>query len=221
MILTMLVLLAAQGTPVPTPTPTPEPPARLQARSTTTPPAVAGGGSLADVARTITLRRVDGEERPAITNEMLREIGRGVALTTGIAQVEDRPPLDATERDRTEEALKERWQRRYSEALGRVQMLETEIRRLEGEVARLERRYYAEDNPHYRDGVIKPAWDKALIDLRRNRAELEEARGAPREIMNEARREGALPGWFRGLEPRAPRPEETREAERRDQPEVE
>lgn len=202
----MLVLLANQPAPVPTPTPTPTPPAivRLQTRTPAPAPA-ASGSSLSDVAATITLRRPAGDEPRLITNDVLREVARGVELTVGApSAAPSQTSPEWEDRDRSEAALRERWQGRYRQALGRIQQLETQIRRLESDVGRLERNYYAEDNPHYRDGVIKPAWDKALVELRSSRIELVEARKEPEIILNQARREGALPGWFRGLEPAAP-----------------
>lgn len=202
MISILIVLLAAQGAQ-PEPTPTPAPLTRLQTR-TGSPVAARGTASLADVARRISLRKPDLEEDAVITNETLREFAGGVELTTGSPVGRDREPFDTEERDQREAVMKERWQRRYQEALGRVQQLETQIRRLEGEVARLERSYYAEDDPHYREAAIKPAWDNAMLELRRNRLEMDEIRSLPQDVMNQARRAGALPGWFRGLSPIAP-----------------
>ena len=91
------------------------------------------------------------------------------------------------------------WQQRYRDAVSRVAALEAEIKRLEGEAARLERDFYAIDDPAQRDGVVKPAWDQALNDLRRAKADLAEARNKPEQVLEAARRDGALPGWFRGL----------------------
>jgi hypothetical protein len=81
-----------------------------------------------------------------------------------------------------------------------VRRLEADVKSLEAKVIGLERDFYSRDDPVYRDSTIKPAWDKALSDLEKARADLETARSQPDEVVNAGRREGALPGWFRGLD---------------------
>lgn len=215
MMIMMLLALAAQApTPTPGPTPTPPPLARLHVRAT---PPAGGGSSLADVARGITLRKQVGGESQPITNERMLEIAAGAELTMG-APERASSGFAVGETGDVQDSQREVWQQRYREALGRIQALEAQIRRLQSEVGRLERSFYAEDDPHYRDGVIKPAWDTALAELRSSRVALEEARNAPQEIMNQARREGALPGWFRGLDPAAPPPPTPRGPDRAREP---
>ena len=214
MMMLMVALAAPAPTPTPAPTKTPPPLARLHVRGTQ--PAGAGS-SLADVARTITLRKQVGGESQPITNERMLEIAAGAELTMG-APERVSPAMHVGGSEDSEDSRREVWQQRYREALGRIQALETQIRRLQSEVGRLENGFYAEDDPHYRDGVIKPAWDTALAELRSSRVALEEARKAPQEIMNQARREGALPGWFRGLDPAAPPPSGSRGPDRAMEP---
>ena len=46
------------------------------------------------------------------------------------------------------------------------------IKQLESDVSEWRRRFYSQDDPYVRDSQIKPAWDRALDELRDNRAEV-------------------------------------------------
>ena len=80
---------------------------------------------------------------------------------------------------------------------------QAEVRRLDAEVVRLQNDFYSRDDPAYRDGVVKPAWDQAVIDLQAARQQLANAESEPERVLNAAHRDGALPGWFRGITPSA------------------
>jgi hypothetical protein len=97
-----------------------------------------------------------------------------------------------------------------------------EIPELVARVEELRQQFYSTDDPAYRDGQIKPLWDKALADL--EEARFQAARGAEEVLAfyDEGRRAGALPGWLREgaeLEPEpvvekaAPDPSEPQEPE--------
>ncbi|OFV81598.1 MAG: hypothetical protein A2Y78_12190 [Acidobacteria bacterium RBG_13_68_16] len=191
----LLVLVAAQAAAPPSATPTPTPRLNIllsRPGSEVTAPT----GSLADVAKRIKLKLPEGQPR-IITNDNLKQLSEGVELTTakGVAGTGYAPvgqgPADQK---------KAIWQQRYREAVTRVAALEADIKRLEGEANRLEREFYAHDDPAQRDGVVKPAWDKTVANLRKAQADLAEARNKPEQVLEEARRNGALPGWFRGLD---------------------
>jgi len=190
LILFAALLALPQSAPTPMPTVRPKLP---PSRSATAPPR---GKSLAEVARGIKLRFPAGQG-PVITNESLRELSSGVELTTGTAP----PPAAGGERPydpaADEASKKAYWQERYFTAQRELSQLQQEAQRLGEEVARLERDFYARDDPYQRDNVIKPAWDAALARLREVQQRLPEAQVAPEQIANEARRDGALPGWFR------------------------
>lgn len=198
----LFVLLAAQAAASPSATPTPTPRLNIllsRPGSEMTAPT----GSLADVAKRIKLKFPEGQPR-IITNDSLKQLSEGVELTTtkGVAGSGYAPVGQASA-----DQKKAIWQQRYRGAVLRVAALEAEIKRLEGEANRLEREFYAHDDPAQRDGVIKPAWDRAIADLRRAQAELAEARNKPERVLEEARRDGALPGWFRGLDQAGAAPE--------------
>ncbi|HVN30811.1 MAG TPA: hypothetical protein VMT45_02390 [Thermoanaerobaculaceae bacterium] len=194
----VLLLILAVAPPAPTPTPTPRVNILLSKEADQ---AAAPTGSLADVAKRIKLKMPEGQPR-VINNDSLRQLSQGVELTTGapIGGAAPVPPAGGT----AESPKKAMWQQRYREAVTRVSFLEAEITRLEGECGRLERAFYAHDDPAQRDGVIKPAWDKAVNDLHKAQADLAEARTKPDEVMEAARRDGALPGWFRNVEAGGP-----------------
>jgi hypothetical protein len=189
---------AAQASPGPTPLPTPRPAAAVAGTGASTP----RGKTLSEVARGVKLQLPHGESR-VITNESLKSLGAGVELTTGTAV----PPASAAaggdELDAAEAQNKAHWQERYFAARRELDELTAEEARLTAEVARLERDFYSRDDPYQRDTVIKPAWDEAVIKLREVQKRLPAARKAPDEIANEARRAGALPGWFREAPPPA------------------
>lgn len=196
------VLLAA--TPPPTPTPTPAPSVRVLLRGEQREePAAGGGQSLSDVAKRIKLKLPKDQPR-RLTNASVEQLSKGVALTTA------KPAGDlfaggqgSGGPGQNNQAI---WQQRYQEARSMVTFWEGEVRRLESETARLETQFYSVDDPAYRDGVVKPSWDKALADLRAARQSLESARARPDQVLEEARRAGALPGWFRGLPNPTPPP---------------
>ena len=75
------------------------------------------------------------------------------------------------------------------------------VNELEEAASALRTRFYAEDDPFYRDGEIKPAWDRTLDRLAEARTNAVKLEDDVNEILEEGRRAGALPGWLReGLE---------------------
>jgi hypothetical protein len=76
-----------------------------------------------------------------------------------------------------------------------------EVDELQGEVADLRRRFYEEDDPHYRDNEIKPSWDRAIDRLQEAKTEAETQERKLTRFLEEGRKSGALPGWLReGIE---------------------
>ncbi len=192
MTILLAILLAAPPPPTPTPTPVPEGKIvllRQERKATASSP-----GSLGELARTIRLKLPAGQT--TITNENLKALASQSELTMASSS----PELASAASGGAESpAGKTRWQEIYQQARGYVAYLESRVTELQELVAGFERRFYAEDDPAYRDGVLKPAWDKALVELRETQAELQDAKGYPDRVIQEARKAGALPGWFRGL----------------------
>jgi hypothetical protein len=88
-----------------------------------------------------------------------------------------------------------------------------EIVELEETAADLRWRFYAEDDPWVRDGQVKPEWDRALDRLSEARHRLVDYPRRLEELIEEGRRQGALPGWLREGVELEPRPEELPAAE--------
>ncbi len=72
-----------------------------------------------------------------------------------------------------------------------------EIDHLNETIAELRQRFYAEEDPYYRDSRIKPSWDRALDRLEEARAAAQEYRQEVQSILEDGRRAAALPGWLR------------------------
>jgi hypothetical protein len=89
------------------------------------------------------------------------------------------------------------WRNEARLARERVAQLKETIARLEADTRKMEADFYSWDDGAYRDGVIKPAWDKAREDLATARQELPLAERALAELPDRARKAGALPGWLR------------------------
>ncbi len=203
--ITVLGLILVASPPPPTPTPVPAPTAKavLVKRATGAP-----RGSLAEVAAKTRLRA--GQGGIVITNENLRALAGDVELTSaspGAARPSGTPEAAPEIRDRpasSEAALQRLWQQRYQRARGYLRFLEDEERRLNAEVERLKTEFYATDDGVRRDREVKPAWDDALAKLNETRRLLAASRSLPDEVVQAARRDGALPGWFRGLPDPAP-----------------
>jgi hypothetical protein len=195
-------------TPTPAPTATPAPSPTPQARS------------MAEAARQ-TQAGAAGTPTPGgivISNDNLAEYAAKGHLTTGgssgaradgelgkapraVGAAADQGPPDDPE------GKKAYWRDLIQEQLDTIAALEEELAELERRIPELERKFYAWDDPHYRDGVIKPEWDRALERHAEVTSQLEEERKKLPELRTRARQNGALPGWFRDLYPdEQPRP---------------
>jgi hypothetical protein len=92
------------------------------------------------------------------------------------------------------------WRRRYQQQLELIASIEDQIVILDREIPGLWRDFYAWDDPAYRDGVIKVQLDAALARSERLKQQLEVEREQLTKIRVEARKAGAEPGWFRGID---------------------
>jgi len=112
-----------------------------------------------------------------------------------------------------EQDRRQYWRDRYEEQLRLIGAMEAQIEALDEEIPLLWRQFYALDDPMYRDGVIKPRLDQALVDRQRIEEDLTGERAEISAIVESARRDGAKPSWFRGLQKPSPKtqaPAETR-----------
>ncbi|MFN2386669.1 MAG: hypothetical protein ABR576_10355, partial [Thermoanaerobaculia bacterium] len=90
-----------------------------------------------------------------------------------------------------------KWRAAARGARERVETLKLRIAELVGEEAKLQNDFYAWDDGQYRDGVIKPAWDRKREELEQARKDLAQAEKDLADLPEKARKAGALPGWLR------------------------
>jgi hypothetical protein len=89
------------------------------------------------------------------------------------------------------------WKEIASRARKRVADDKARVAELGAATKKLENDFYAWDDGQYRDRVIKPAWDRSLVDLETAKQELAEAETDLADLPEKARKAGALPGWIR------------------------
>jgi hypothetical protein len=186
--LALIVSPAFGEDPTPTPTPTPAP----------------GAKSLAEVAEE-TARNLEQQEGETIviTNKTI-DPEYGKELEDGTIKVNPTPmpwqakPVDGG-RKAAEQAKREKWQKLYLEQLALVAGLTGEIADLDSEIPQLQNDFYKWDDPYYRDNVIKPKLDKAMQRRAELKEQLAKEEAAVPKLLDEARRDGAKPGWFRGI----------------------
>jgi hypothetical protein len=208
----LLASLPLTGTPrlTPTPTPTPRPRklaggfgravpgAAVTPEETTVP---VDGQSLGETVRAAGVARKRKESHPpiSITNETLVTDPKKGRLTT--ASPRPGSPTPAAEQARPTpgpaEEAEPYWRERMHGARARVEELRERIRQFEQESKKLENDFYSWDDGQYRDGVIKPAWDKKREELETARRELQQAEKDLSDLPEKARKAGALPGWLR------------------------
>lgn len=157
--------------------------------------------SLAEAAAKERQRRGQQANRPVavINNDNLAAQAAGGVLTIAHGDAGAESALEAeAEAIVAQAAADERvWRERGLELRKRWREAADSIPALEAKIAELRQQFYSEDDPAYRDGEIKPQWDRALADLEEARARV--ARGAEEvaAFLDEGRRAGALPGWLR------------------------
>ena len=147
-----------------------------------------------------------------ITDKNLPEYAKGqLTITESSPTV---PPDESADSDSAEADTAETeayWRERGYAIRQSWKEAHERVEELEGDVFNLRMRFYAEDDPYYRDSQIKPAWDHAIEELNQARDEVELRQQELTEFMEEGRVAGALPGWLREgieLEPEPPSEEE-------------
>ncbi len=169
--------------------------------------------TLAESARAARQRRSVAEQTQiVITDKNLAEHATGqLTVIESTAKVITNESLEADSKE--EELAREEayWRDRGYEIRLAWKEATEEIEELEADVFNLRMRFYAEDDPFYRDAQIKPAWDHAIEELNRTREEVDLRQEELGEFLEEGRVAGALPGWLREgieLEPVQPADEE-------------
>jgi hypothetical protein len=151
-----------------------------------------------------------------ITNENLSEYAeKGSVTSKGGTEQPNRRPIrsgsDIAVVDTTGDTVhtderRRFWQNRYKTQIETVASIRYQIQLLDSEIPGLWRDFYAWDDPMYRDGVIKPKLDAAMERRAKLENQLVDAQAKLSEIKSDARKDGAEPGWFRGLSVPTPMP---------------
>lgn len=207
-IFTTALLLAVSGSAAPATedvTPTPTPTAQQTAPTPTPAP-----NSLAAAARQIRLRRgtpTAGQKPLVITNKNLQGYAEKGSLTyssgstsaTGSGGPDGAEGKDSDQEKRSDKEKRAYWRGKYQDQKNKIADMQKRIQELDKEIPGLWTQFYSWDDPAYRDGVIKPKLDRALQERKELGDKLPAEQNKLEEILEQARRDGALPGWFRGL----------------------
>ncbi len=178
----------------PTPTPSPAVTATAQRPATPVPtrkPIVITDENLQEFAEQGRLTTAEPGSSSATRGRPVRGGGSGADLS-GLPIVE--VPADDSEAEK-----RRYWRDTYQRQLRLVEQLGRQIEELDASIPGLWNKFYAWDDPAYRDGVIKPELDQAIARREHFEKQLELERERLPEIMDQARRDGAQPGWFRDL----------------------
>lgn len=154
--------------------------------------------TLAEAARVERERRQIADPTDiVITDKTLEEFATG-DLTVATPAPEEQAARSAASEVLQEMAEKEAfWRGRALEIRQAWRDAYDQIPELEEKVFQLRQAFYREDNGFYRDGEIKPAWDRAIDQLEDARLEVEARQEELAEFLEEGREAGALPGWLR------------------------
>ena len=206
-------MLWAKETPTPAPTPNPTPTAAPTARPE-------GGQSLNQIAKDTKLKAPEEGQPIVISNENLDSMaadGNVTAVTgtsansgPGRRPVRQAPASESVvvTPDESLDTASRRtyWRNRYQRQVDLIETLQRQIQQLDKEIPGLWTDFYSRDDPAYRDGVIKPKLDEYMARRQGLEQQLADARPQLDEIKSEARRDGAEPGWFRGVPTPQPMP---------------
>ncbi len=201
---------AAAGKSTPTPTPTPRKLAGGFGRApeTEAPPesTPAAQQPLGDAVRASREKaRKEQKATVAITNRnLVTDPKKGKLTTASPAKTPAKatptpasPETVASPEPAAPEQGEVYWRQMLRTARERAARLKELVEELAAASKRLENDFYTWDDGQYRDGVIKPAWDKKREELEAARRELEDADRDLAELPERARKAGALPGWLR------------------------
>jgi hypothetical protein len=90
----------------------------------------------------------------------------------------------------------QKWRDRSNEAVERVKSAEEKLEKLQTDINALTQAFYAESDGVAQRGQIEAQRNTRLDELEAAKKELEDAKQAQENLQDEARREGALPGWI-------------------------
>ncbi len=154
--------------------------------------------NLSDYARGHDLRTSSQDRKTpvVITDENLKGLAGGVELTsvttTGNVSVVPNATVG-------QETLREQWRAKVKAQIEIIRSIEKHSVLLKREISDLWDMFYASDDPIERERSVRPRLIDKLDEPARLDKELQTARAGLENLLKEARRSGALPGWFRDL----------------------
>lgn len=90
----------------------------------------------------------------------------------------------------------QKWRDKSHEAVERVNNAEEKIEKLQTDINALTQAFYAESDGVSQRGQIEAQRNSRLNELEAAKQELENAKQAQDDLQEQARKEGALPGWI-------------------------
>jgi hypothetical protein len=147
-------------------------------------------------------RRLSDTKPTVITNENLEDFAVGGQLSELRTEgVEDAPVKPVAKPNPVQDDPELYWRTVARDARLAWRAAADRVTELEGDVARLRFEFYSQDDPHYRDGEIKPAWDRAVRELEQARLRVSDLKLQVERVLEAGYQAGALPGWLReGME---------------------
>lgn len=162
-----------------------------------------------DAARAAREQKQEAKEQgkprpPVISNADLK--AKSAAPANGKAQQPAQAPASApaappavsafhpTDLEGHDEAY---WRDKAKAARDRADRAREEVAAADAEAKKQENDFYSWDDGQYRDSIIKPAWDRAKEALANAQKELSDAEEALKNLEDDARKAGAMPGWIR------------------------
>ncbi len=172
-------------------------------QQTQTAPAASGDSPLVQAAKKERERREKLKEaaKPAksFTNQDIEEFkarNKDVESSTEEATAEESTPVETTTPTTNDEANEKKWRDRSHVAVERIKNAEEKIEKLQSDINALTQSFYAEADGVAQRGQIEAERNSRLNELEAAKKELEAAKQAQEDLRDEARREGALPGWI-------------------------
>lgn len=169
-----------------------------------------GPVSLVEAAKAERERRARSGPPVAVIND--KNVNQSKGQITIMA--EPKKPRVTSETAAALQTLKDEqyWRSRALDIRTRLRQSTDRSKDLELSAAGWRRRFYAEEDPYFRDSKIKPEWDRVLAQLEETRNDVEITWKELEDFLEEGRRAGALPGWLREggeLEPAEAKPKTT------------
>lgn len=173
---------------------------------TQTAPAAAGDSPLVRAAKKERERRekLKASEKPtkSFTNQDIEEFkaknkdaDKGEGETEGEATTDDSSTSEETTTTPSGQD-EQQWRDKSHEAVERVKNAEEKVQQLQTDINALTQAFYAESDGVAQRGQIDAQRTERLNALDAAKQELENAKQAQEDLQDEARKEGALPGWI-------------------------